>query len=113
MGRQVFIEAFQGDDETYTFNVKDSSGTAVDLTGATSFTGTVRDKIGGSSLATFSYNSGASTLASGVVAMDLANADTLTLPEIAYYDVQYTNVGGQKKTLAYGVITTKPQVTTA
>ena len=112
MGRQVYIQAYAGDDETYVFNVIDSDGTVVDLTGATVFLGTIRDKIGGASLATMTNNVGGTTLASGIVAMDLANADTVVLPELAYYDIQYTNVGGQKKTLAFGIITTTSQITT-
>lgn len=107
------IRAMQGDDETYTFNVTDSSGAAVDLTGATSFTGTIRDEIGGNSLATLTYNAGGTTLGSGVVAMDLAEADSAVLPEVTYYDVQYSNAGGQKKTLVWGVLNTQRQLTTS
>ena len=108
------LNAYRGDRETYTFNVKDATGAVVNLAGqtikaearanigdvATLFSITVTDAVSGNDFA------------NGVVVLILPEATTLLLPTKSYYDIQATSGSTGVTTLARGRITTFSQVTT-
>lgn len=106
------ISARAGDDEVYKFNVKDDDGNAIDLSDYTAFSGKIRANVdSASSLGNFTYLSGQSDLETGLLAFLIPNTLTLTLPEICYYDLQFTDFSSYIRTFAQGRIAVEKQIT--
>lgn len=113
MPGRVNITAYKGDDETYRFTIKkDSNGLPVDLSTGSNFAGSIRRSFDDQAeIGVFTYDSGNSDLINGLLVMKLAYTLTLILPQISYYDIQYENGAGDKKTLVYGELTTTREIT--
>lgn len=106
--KEVDLRNHRGDTQQYTFNFK-VNGTAENLTSATFLAQIRRHKNDNDVLATLTYNASDSTLASGVVAFDLSEANSKLLPETSFYDIQYT-IGSIVKTRVRGRIFTEIDV---
>lgn len=109
------LEAFRGDTEIYSFSVT-ANGAALNLLGY-SIVSQIRDFPGSSEVLFNSYSSSnivdssnGNNFTQGIVLLSIPAANTATLPEVAYYDMQGT-LGSIVKTLAAGRIISKEQIT--
>jgi hypothetical protein len=103
---RVDLVLYRGDDAHLAMGVTNPDGTPVDFTGAA-----VRSQIRISTddpvvLAEFT-----ATIVDNIIYLDLAGADTATLPDVALWDVQVTAADATVGTVAAGRITATGEIT--
>lgn len=109
--QDMALDAYRGDNETYTFTITDADGDAVDLS-----TYTVKAqgrRTPDETLAAFDItiaNTSPSNFALGIVVLVLPAATTALMDGTYYYDIEASKTG-DKVTLARGLLTVTRDVT--
>lgn len=103
----VDLVLYRGDDFYLDVTVTDTGGGPFDLTG---YTASAQVRVSADTAdppaATFT-----ATIAANVIHLHLANVAAAGLPPLGVWDVQITDAAGVVTTLAYGAVTTTPDVT--
>jgi len=101
------LRLYRGDDRGIQMMLKDSSGAPIALPAST-WTSQIKDKIGGTLLASFTVD--ATQAASGIITLGIAHADSAALPSRCVYDLQ-VNDAGSITTYMQGTISMEGEVT--
>lgn len=105
------IEVVQGDDKDISFALTDSSGVAVNLTGATLFVTVKRYVTDLDAAAVISGTLTVAVPASGIGVWSLVPANTLNLLGVYYMDIQYKTAAGKIYTVKRDTFIVNPHIT--
>ena len=106
--RLIDLLLYRGDDFGPWAMAWTQNSVAVDITGYT-ITAQIRDSEDGTILASFGVN--ITSAVNGAFELTLTDADTLTMPSSAVWDLQLKSPGGFTRTFAKGKVKTTKDVT--
>jgi len=111
MGSYMYV--YKGDDKTWTLNIKNSSGSAVDITGWTIFFTAKTNKTDTDDNAIIKKEVSTHTNPTqGISSLTLTNSDTNVTAKTYWYDIQAVDGSNNVHTFGVGQFEVKQDVTT-
>jgi len=99
VGKKIDLKVYKGDDESFTFLLKDAIGRPLDLSLFSAFAADIKkDKKNTTIIASFTFDATNSDLVNGKIVLTLDKTDTAILPRMTWYDFQFQNVDGKVST---------------
>lgn len=108
------LEIYRGDDHSFTINVTDSAGSAIDITGYTFYFTLKRDEtddLADSEALISKTITTHSDPTNGVTTISLSDSDTNIPPAVYFYDFQMKDSSGNIYTIVRSTLTIKSDVT--
>lgn len=105
------ISIVQGDDKTFTFNIKTAAGAAYDLTGCTVFATVKKDSADTDASALIKKTLSVSVPASGIAYWYSLAADTKYMLGVYLFDIQLKTASGDINTLIVDIFMVTSEIT--
>jgi len=101
--KKIDLKIYRGDDQCFTFRMKNDIGAPLDLSQYTAFAAHIKkDKNQTVVIAEFTFDAANSDLDNGIIILTMDADDTLLLPRVSWYDFQFQNADGKITTPFFG-----------